>query len=103
METNLHLPLDFESWVEFRALRQAVGAPAAVYALVKLFVDLGYQAQSGRALGLLDEKAITLFEEGLRGPDGLSGLGGLCEKLLDAGLLVGRNGAHFCERFERLN
>lgn len=114
MESNLHLPLDHGSWVEYRNLKAAVGAPVATYAMIQLFVDLGYQAQSGRPLGVMDGRAAKLTSETLEAiwpkEDGVKGP---IEELKASGLLAGRSVQSspysgdgedlVCDRFVKLN
>jgi hypothetical protein len=113
METNLHLPLDHEQWTEYRALKRAVGPEKAAYMTLRLFVELGYQAQAGRPLGVLDEKAQILIGEGI-GQEGAPGgtpatatgtatLPGPLRFVLEAGFLAKREDGLYCERFARLN
>jgi hypothetical protein len=105
----LHLPLDHESWHEFRQLRQSVGHALASHMFIRLFVELGYQAQAGIRLGLLEEKAIELFLDSIaeasgarpEGPHGGRPQG--LQALLSAGLLLPTEGGYLCPRFAQLN
>jgi hypothetical protein len=96
METNLHLPLDHEQWTEYRALKMSVGAEKASYMTLRLWIELGYQAQAGKQLGLLDKGAQYLVGEGMaiQNPLGL---------VLTAGFLSERPDGLYCDRFARVN
>lgn len=109
MDSNLHLPLDHESWVEYRALKAAVGPVSATFALIRLFVDLGYQAKAGSPIGLLDERAQKFANEGMEEMGKIEtgrAIETACcpiEALKASGFLVPREGGLFCQQFERLN
>lgn len=102
METNLHLPLDHEQWSEYRALKKEVGTACASYMTLRIWVELGYQAQAGKPVGILDAKAQLMVGEGLETPYPEKAVG----LLVSTGFLVekqGEPGVLFCERFSKLN
>jgi hypothetical protein len=95
MEKVLNMPLDYESWPEFRMLRADFSAATATWMMLRLFVSLGYRAQAGEKLGVMDEPAMTLLDEEFSVADKSTARALRAVNFLDD--------AGYCTRFVKLN
>src|SRR5438445_612742 len=66
---NLSIPRDFASYPAFRRLVIEVGnEPDATYLMMRLWVELGYQAEQSLQSGYFDAEAIPSFNASLMSP-----------------------------------
>src|SRR5436853_940675 len=100
---ELHLPLDFERVPEYRMLCDAVQAPLATYLFLRLWVDLGYQAQLTNQPGFLPELAAKQLDRSVLVELGANAV--QATKALEAAacLRAAPGGGFVCDRFAKEN
>jgi hypothetical protein len=107
---ELKLPLDLESRSDYRMFSNALSARPEVAALpgmaplfifCRLWIALGYQADTTHRPGLLNENGETLFRSDLAGMEIEPGQA--VEALLTGRLLAKTDEGLFCDLFARLN
>lgn len=111
----IKLPLDFQSWHEFRMLAAKMGLSRATFIYVMLWRELAYQVDVTRQLGFLRAEMWDLFHapisEVLSSNVTLHPNGGVTPGtafltptfLVEVGILTVCEGGWMCSRFARLN
>jgi hypothetical protein len=115
---EMKLPVDFERLPEMRQLGAALRAAGcemrdalACHLVMRLWVELAYQAQTSNEPGLLTEQGANLWVSGIEwtSETNWTDATDILQLMVAAGWLKGRGGLgdapkeYFCERFARLN
>ena len=64
--SDIKIPIDFEQWIEYRGMVYKVGAAAATYAVMRLFVELAYLAKGDLEFGTISAMYLDALSKDIR-------------------------------------